>query len=144
MSSINDLRDLLSVLRDGVMFYGEAGERAEQAEHRQLFARMAQEKRAAVRAIEKLLLPSDRPPDGTWSGKIRECYARVATLLASDKDAVYIRELEAAEDRIIEEFRRSLSTIDEPQARRVLEQHYPDAVSAHEQMRALKRQVDAK
>ena len=144
MSSTSDLRDLLSVLRDGVMFYGEAGERAEQAEHRQLFTRMAEEKRAAARAIEKLLLPSDRPPDGTWSGKIRECYARVLTLLASDKDAVYIRELEAAEDRVIEEFRRCLSTIDEPQARRVLEEHYPAAVSAHEHMRAMKRQVDAK
>lgn len=144
MSKTSDLRDLLSVLRDGVMFYGEAGERAQQIEHRQLFSRMADEKRAAARAIEKLLPPSERPSDGTWTGKIRECYTRVQALLSSDKDAIYVRELEAAEDRVVDEFRRSLSTIDEPDARRVLEQHYPNAVAAHERMRAMKQSVDAR
>lgn len=139
MSQTSDLRDLLSVLRDGVMFYGEAGERTEQPEHRQLFTRMADEKRVAARAIEKLLPPSERPSDGTWAGKIRECYARVQALLSSDKDAVYVSELEAAEDRVVDEFRRSLSTVDQPDARRVLEQHYPTAVAAHERMRAMKQ-----
>lgn len=144
MSTTSDLRDLLGVLHDGVTFYGEAGERAQQAEHRQLFGRMAADKRAAARAIEKLLPPSERPSGGTWAGKIRECYTRVQAQLSSDKDAVFIKELEAAEDRILDEFRRSLSMIAEPDARRVLEQHYPNAVAAHERMRAMKRESEAK
>lgn len=144
MSSTSDLRDLLGVLRDGVMFYGEASERAEQTEHRQLFGQMAADKRAAARSIEKLLPPAERPSDGTWVGKVRECYALVRAQLASDKDAIYIKELEAAEDRVIDEFRQSLATIAEPEARRVLEQHYPNAVAAHERMRRMKQALEAK
>lgn len=144
MSSTHDLRDLLSVLRDGVMFYAEAGERAEQGPHRELFAQMATQKRAAARSIEKLLAPPERPSDGTWSGRIRECYTRVRAQLSSDKDAVFIKELETAEDRIIEEFRHCLSTIADPETRRVLEQHYPVAVAAHERMRRLKQATEAK
>jgi uncharacterized protein (TIGR02284 family) len=144
MSPTHDLRDLLSALRDGVMFYAEAGEHAEQPAHRELFAQMATQKRAAARSIEKLLAPPERPSDGTWSGKIRECYARVRAQLSSDKDAVFIKELEAAEDRIIEEFRHCLSTVSDVETRRVLEQHYPVAVDAHERMRRLKQAVEAK
>lgn len=144
MSATHDLRDLLSALRDGVMFYAEAGEHAEQAAHRELFAQMATQKRAAARSIEKLLAPPERPSDGTWSGKIRECYTRVRAQLSSDKDAVFIKELEAAEDRIIEEFRHCLSTVADVEMRRVLEQHYPVAVDAHERMRRLKQAVEAK
>lgn len=144
MSAASDLRDLLGVLRDGVMFYGEAGERAEHDGHRQLFRHIAEEKRAAERAIGKLLPPSERPSDGTWIGKIRECYTRVQAQLSSDKDAVYIKELEAAEDRILDEFRRCLSTIADPDVRRVLEQHYPHALATHERMRAMKHDVEAK
>jgi uncharacterized protein (TIGR02284 family) len=144
MSSTHDLRDLLSVLRDGVMFYAEAGERAEDAGHRELFAQIAAQKRAAARSIEKLLAPPERPSDGTWSGKIRECYTRVRAQLSSDKDAVFVKELEAAEDRIIEEFRHCLSAVSDPETRRVLEQHYPVALASHEQMRQLKQAVEAK
>lgn len=143
-TTTSELRDLLGVLRDGVMFFGEAGERAQQEEHRQLFNRMAAEKRGAARAIEQLLPPVERPPDGTWAGKIRECYTRVLAQLSSDRDAVFIKELEAAEDRIIDAFRRCLSTATEADVRRVLEQHYPEAVAAHERMRALKHAVEAK
>jgi uncharacterized protein (TIGR02284 family) len=138
MSATGDMRELLSALRDGVMFYAEAGERAEHVAHRELFARMATDKRAAARSIERLLGPIERPADGTWSAKIKEGYTRVRALLSADKDAIFINELEAAEDRVVEHFRRCLATAAEPEARRVLERIYPAALAAHERMRDLK------
>lgn len=144
MTLTDDLRDLLGVLHDGVTFYGEAGERAEDPALRELFNRMALDKRAAAHSIGKLLMPAERPDDGTWVGKIRECYTRVRAELSRDKDAVYIRELEAAEDRVLEEFRRCLAAASDPEARRVLEQHYPVAVAAHERMREMKRSAETR
>jgi uncharacterized protein (TIGR02284 family) len=137
-SSTDDLRDLLSALRDGVMFYAEAGERAEHAAHRELFAQMATDKREAARTVEKLLGPIERPADGTWSAKIKEGYTRIRALLSADKDVVFINELEAAEDRVVEHFRRCLCTAVEPNTHRVLERIYPAALAAHQRMREMK------
>jgi len=138
MSSAGDLGDLLSALRDGVMFYAEAGERAEHAAHRELFAQMAADKRGAARSVEKLLGPIERPADGTWSAKIVEGYTRIRAKLSADKDIVFINELEAAEDRVLEIFRRCLSSASQPEVRRVLDRIYPAALAAHQRMREMK------
>lgn len=136
----HDLKHLVAVLRDGEKFYADAAARTKLDAQRALFGDMALVKREIADELQALLPESDRADaaEGTWIGKVRECYAGARAALGSDAETVFVRQLEAAEDRVMEAFRNSLATTRQRRVRKTLERHYPRASAAHARMSAMK------
>ena len=139
------LKHLVAVLRDGEKFYVDAAQKVRLDDHRELFQQMATTKREIADDLESLLSDSDRADaaEGTWAGKIRACYADVRAALGGDTDTVFVRQLEAAEDRVMDAFRSTLSTTRARKVRKSLERHYQHAFQAHERMSAMKHASQA-
>lgn len=139
-----NLNELIEVLNDGITFYDDAVNATENAGYRALFMRMAASKRAIVADLgQHVSRLGDTPADGgTVMGALRKGYADLRASLSKHPDARYIAQLEECEDRILEAFRDALAVSDDAALRAIAQQHLPQVRAMHDQMRALKRDVE--
>jgi len=138
-SSAAQLNELIEITRDGQNFYQHAIEEVHNAQLQQLFRDMAQAKTEVIQALTVKVAANHEQPSssGTLLGKLREVYADTRATLASDEDATYVAQLEAAEDRILHAFEDALE-VAEPDVRAVLTTEMPRIRACHDRMRNLK------
>jgi uncharacterized protein (TIGR02284 family) len=139
------LNDLLEVARDGERFYRDAAERVGSPELKGTFRQMAEVRQRLMDDLaQHVTARGDTPSDDrTFWGRSRKAYADVLAKLAPHHEDLYIRQLEAAEDRLLRHYENALA---EAQAgagdgvRQILQRHLLTVRAAHERMSALKNQ----
>ena len=141
--NVATLSELVEVLNDGKKFYEEAAAKAQRAELRQLFGRMARTKEAIAAALNARIRArgSTAPADGTFSGMLRKAYGEVRARLSSSPDAEYVGQLEGFEDRIISVFRAAAAESDDAEVRVLVSKYMPDVIRDHSEMSTLKHQL---
>lgn len=141
----NLLNDLVQVTRDSKEFYEDVAKETSDARLRDVFTRMAGAKAGLIGALSaKVINLGETPADGgTFAGSLRKAYADVRATFSSNDDKVYVGQLEETEDRILEHFEDALSKTDSPEVRAALAQHLPKVRACHDEMRDLKKAMDA-
>lgn len=145
MKNANTLQELVSIARDGVKFYDEAGKEVDDSQLKLLFLRMADQKRNLIASLSGKLAANheDIPEDGTVAGTMRRVYTDLRTSFASDEAKVYVAQLEETEDRLLEHFEDAIKTVEDPAVRSILQTQLPQVRACHAEMSATKRRLAA-
>jgi uncharacterized protein (TIGR02284 family) len=141
-SAASQLNDLIGVLGDGVKFYEDAA-RTVDGPYQALFQRLASTKRAILSDLRAEVAYHGEAPfeGGTLAGSLRQAYTDLSARFSGKPDAKYISQLEETEDRILRAFTDALTTSERAEVRQVARNYLPDIKRMHEEMRALKAQV---
>ena len=136
------LNDLLEIVRDGERFYRDAAERARSPELRGTFRQMAElRQRLMDELAEHVTARGARPSDKrTLAGTSRQLVADTLTALGAPVDGVYLRHLEAAEDRLLHHYERALEAAGNDRVQQILRRHLLAVRAAHDRMKALRDQ----
>lgn len=133
------LNDLIEVARDGERFYIDAASKVGNTELKGLFRQMAEVRQQLIDALgDHVLARGDLPSGGTTvAGTLRKMYADALAAFRDD-DPVYVSELEEAEDRMLDHYRKALNEAPTDEVHTVLEQHLPTVEAAHLRMKRIK------
>lgn len=136
------LNDLLALARDGERFYRDAASRVGSTALRDTFRQMADVRQRLMNDLaEHIAARGEQPSDrGTLAGRSRQAYAGVLAALTPDHEDVYIRQLEAMEDRLLAAYEKALRQAGTESVRAILQRHLLTVRAAHDRMRALKDQ----
>ena len=136
----HSLSDLIHVLNDGIGFYDEAAKRTSNHVYTGVFARMHHLKSAIVSDLnEEIALQGERPPiNGTWLGDMRINYAELLVGMSEHPDHVYISQVEAQEDRVIEAFKNANVSDKSERVRELARLYLPEVQRMHDEIKALK------
>jgi uncharacterized protein (TIGR02284 family) len=74
---------------------------------------------------------------------MRKMYADMKASFSKNDDAIYVAQLEEAEDRLLEHFNASLQKLDDVRMREAVSAQLPQVRACHDEMRALKRRLAA-
>lgn len=137
------LNELLEIVRDGERFYRDAAERARSPELRGTFRQMAElRQRLMDELAEHVTARGERPSDKrTLAGASRQLVADTLTALGAPVDDVYLRHLEAAEDRLLHHYERALAAAGHDRVQQVLRRHLLAVRAAHGRMKSLRDQT---
>ncbi len=140
MKNANTLQELVQIAHDGVEFYTEAGKEVKDVDLKATFARMASAKRDLIASLSTKLIASneDVPTDGTVVGKLREMYADVRASISSNEEKIYVAQLEATEDRLLEHYDAAIKEVEDPLVLAMLKAHMTRVQACHSEMRNLK------
>lgn len=135
--AMSHLNELIEITRDGQHFYRHALEHVSDADLQHLFRDLAQSKTHIIQALSvKVAANHEQPsPDGTAIGRMREMYADAKARLGH-ADAVYIEQLDRAEERMLEAFEDALKTA-EPDVRALLAVELPKIRACHARIHEL-------
>lgn len=139
------LNELIEITRDGLNFYTDAIGKIANPHLKIVFRGMIDAKHHLIGALaENVKIRGDKPAqDGTLAGSFHKLYADVRTGIGSAKDALWVAELEAAEDRLLGAFEEAARDASDPLLHRVILQNLPKVRLCHEQMRNLKMDLAA-
>jgi uncharacterized protein (TIGR02284 family) len=135
------LAEALAALDDGAIFYARAAETVADPALADLFARMAELKRALAQELNAELAGAGVPAQtgGSVFGALRRLYAQGLAALSEDRAATLVARLEEEEDRALAAFREAVlgaaTDRESDLARRV----YPQVEAMHAQMSRLKK-----
>lgn len=135
------LNELLEVARDGERFYRDAAAHVETPELRGTFRQMAEIRRRLMdELVEQIRACGETPsPHGTLAGGSQRLYADALAALRESKEEVYLRHLEAAEDRLLARYEKALAGSD-GSVQTLLRRQLLTVRAAHERMRMLRDQ----
>ena len=137
------LNQLLEVARDGERFYRDAAEKVGSPELKGIFRQMSEVRQRLMDDLAQHVRARGQQPsdDRTLRGAAQHAVAGVLASLHPDDEDVYIRQLEAVEDRLLRHYEKALAaTGDDSAVRPVLQRQLLTVRAAHERMRALKAQ----
>lgn len=145
MQNPDTIQTLVQISRDGLEFYEEARAKVSSPRLRDTFARMAMHKRNLIDVLGGRLAAGneDIPTEGTLIGSLRKTYADLRTRIGSDKEQVYVEQLEETEDRLLNHYEEALAKAQDPHTRSTLQAHLPRVRACHDEMRALKQLMAA-
>lgn len=135
-SGIETLNDLIEILRDGQTFYDEAAPKIDDPELQALFRDASTIRYALIVDLADEVETEGRTPSssGTLAGTVREAYASVLASLSSDRTTTYVKQLEAAEDRLLHAFEDALRECGSSRVRHILAMHLPKVQKMHNAM----------
>jgi len=138
----NTLNDLIEILRDGQTFYDDASTKISDPTLKALFRDASTTRYALISDLSAEVKTEGRTPSasGTLAGSVRENYADVLASMSSDKETTYVKQLEAAEDRLLHAFKDALKDTESARVRQILSLHLPKVQKMHDTMRAQKQQ----
>ncbi len=140
--NMTQLNELIEITRDGQHFYQHAMEAVGDVELQHLFRDMAQAKTHIIQALSVKVAANQEQPaqGGTTAGKLREVYADTKARLGY-AEAVYIDQLDQAEERILQSFEDALKTA-EPDVKALLAIELPKIRACHERIHKLNHRDD--
>jgi uncharacterized protein (TIGR02284 family) len=136
------LNDLLELARDGERFYRDLAVKAGSPELRGTFRQMAElRQRLMDELAEHIGARGEQPSDRrTVLGASRQLFAEAVAALTLRDDDVYLRQVEAMEDRLLAHYERALEAADSESVRQILRRHLLAVRASHDRMKALKDQ----
>ncbi len=140
--NMTQLNELIEITRDGQHFYQHAMEAVGDVELQHLFRDMAQAKTHIIQALSVKVAANQAQPaqGGTTAGKLREVYTDTKARLGH-AEAVYIDQLDQAEERILQSFEDALKTA-EPDVKALLAIELPKIRACHERIHKLNHRDD--
>ncbi|NQD93471.1 PA2169 family four-helix-bundle protein [Pseudomonas sp. CrR25] len=141
-SNTAQLNELIAITRDGQRFYEHARAEVRDARLRSLFRDLSQVKGEVIQALASKVVDRHEVPfaGGTVVGRLRQVYADTRASLAGDEEAVYVAQLEGAEDRILHAFEDALECA-EADVRAVLVAEMPKVQACHERLRSFRHEM---
>jgi uncharacterized protein (TIGR02284 family) len=138
------LQELVQIARDSADFYESARDEVTSPALKDVFTRMAAAKRSLIESLGARIALSgeDIPDSGTMVGSMRKAWADIRASIG-ESEAVYVAQLEEAEDRLLEHFNQALQKLDDPRKRETVGAELPKVRACHDEMRTLKRQLSA-
>jgi len=145
MTTTSTLKELIELLHDGESFYTDAASKVKIPAYANLFLRLARTKGSIARdlAVHVAAQGETAPEGGTVFGALRKFYTDIRASIGTDAESVYVGQLEQTEDRILEAFRKEVTTSDNAEIRLIAERYYPEVKRAHDEMRELKQRLAA-
>lgn len=139
------LNTLIEIARDGERFYLDAAGKVRNLELQALFREMAQVRQHLIADLAQHVEARGEVPsaDRTLWGSTRQVYADVLAALSRDGQIIYVKELEEAEDRLLDQYQKALRHAPSVSIREILERHLLTVRATHDSMKALKEQVRA-
>lgn len=136
------LNDLLEVARDSERFYRDAAERARSPELRGTFRQMAELRQRLMDELAEHVMARGEHPSGhrTLPGAARQLYTELLGVLGAPADDVYLRHVEAAEDRLLAHYERALADARGDRVEPILRRHLLAVRATQQRMRALRAQ----
>ena len=144
-SNAKTLQELVQIARDSADFYESARDDVGSPALKDIFTRMAAAKRGLIETLGAriALAGEDIPDSGTMAGSMRKMWADLRASLGGKNEAVYVAQLEEAEDRLLEHFNEALQSLEDVRMRETVAAELPKVRACHDEMRALKRRMAA-
>ncbi|HET9484136.1 MAG TPA: PA2169 family four-helix-bundle protein [Xanthomonadales bacterium] len=139
------LREVLQNALDGVEFYAAAAERIRNPKLQALFHRIQLSKRAIIDAIRPRLAANgeDVPQAGTFEGVMRLTYAELRADFGDDDLPVFVGQIEAIEDNVLNALASAVYDCPNPELRKVLFDLHAQSRHDHDEMKALRERLAA-
>lgn len=136
------LNQLLELARDGERFYRDLAVKAGSAELRGTFRQMAElRQRLMDELAEHIGARGEQPSERrTVLGASRQLLAEAIAALTLHDDEVYLRQVEAMEDRLLSRYEHALERAPGESVRQILRRHLLAVRASHDRMKALKDQ----
>lgn len=144
-NNVKVLQELVQIANDSARFYDDARQEVKNPSLQNLFGRMAQAKRNLIGALgNRITLAGEEVPDrGTIAGSLHKAYTDIRASLSSREEAVYVGQLEEAEDRLLAHFTEALETLDDRVMRDTVLAQMPQVRACHDEMRQMKQRLAA-
>ena len=147
-AKVETINELIQATRDSAAFYQDASTHIKNPQLKTLFVDMAQSKNGLVGSMSKEVRSEGATPaaTGTFGGAVRQFYGNVKPLIASDNgDYLYVKELEASDDRLLEAFHDVIKDDKAPTAvKEMLNSYLPTVAKQHDMMRDRKWAMQAR
>ena len=142
-SRLEQLLDIVQVLRDGSMFYAVTASESDGFDERDLLRTLADTKTLMARDLATLV-PARQANDDRDSAEIRvvrDAYLRCRTALRARRSEEFMRVLQSTERLVLDSLWDTLCGAKDPDMQHMLERQYGRAVQAHERIRDWQRQA---
>jgi uncharacterized protein (TIGR02284 family) len=138
---LNQLLDLVQVLRDGSLFYAAAASEANRTGEQDLMRTLADTKTLMARDLATVVpareVEQERDGNDIW--RVREAYARCRQALRTRHNGEFARALRSTERRVLDTLWDALCAAKDPTIQHVLERQYGRALQAHERIREMEQ-----
>lgn len=130
---IENLRELIQSLNDGVEFYQAAMDKTELPEHKIIFQRMVRARVAALSYLQPFMVQQEGSPElgHTFGSTLHKMYPEILYGLNLDHDVTLIHQLEQVENETLAAMQKAMRTIRSPVLKSVLLDLYPRLNRCH-------------
>ena len=142
---LEQLLELLQMLRDGGAFYAASAGDCDGVVERELLRTLADARTLMARDVAALLpaREAEQARDGVNVFQLRDGYQRCRASLRARRIGEFARTLQAAERRVLDALWDALCTARDPSVQHVLERQYGRALQAYERIRDLQQHAAA-
>ena len=136
-TSVENVTDVIQVMRAGVEFYQDAIEKVSNPALKSTFTKMA----TAIQALQPLAIAEqgDIEDGSSFAVESRKIYTKFVAVFSSDEDYTYIKQLEEVEDKVLEVLDDAIDKNQQGQALLILTNIRADAQSMHDEMKTLQQ-----
>lgn len=140
-TSVENVTDVIQVMRAGVEFYQDAIEKVSNPALKSTFTKMATKKATAIQALQPLAIAEqgDIEDGSSFAVESRKIYTKFVAVFSSDEDYTYIKQLEEVEDKVLEVLDDAIEKNQQGQALLILTNIRADAQSMHDEMKTLQQ-----
>jgi uncharacterized protein (TIGR02284 family) len=134
IDDIENLRELIQSLNDGVEFYQAAVDKTELPEHKIIFQRMVRARVAALSYLQPFIVRQEGSPElgHTFGSALHKMYPEILYGLNTDHDITLIHQLEQVENETLRAMQKAVRTIQSPVLKSVLLDLYPRLNRCHQ------------
>lgn len=145
--NVSTLNSLIATTLDSIDGYRKAADEANAAHFRDIFLARANERQTVVTGFQAKVreLGGNPEDDGTVLASAHRAFLGLRDALTGDRDdSAVVAEVERGEDHIKAKFDSALKNDDlDPAVRQLIQTSYASVREGHDQMSALKRQLNA-
>jgi uncharacterized protein (TIGR02284 family) len=133
-NDIDNLRELVQSLNDGVEFYQAAIDKSELPQHKIIFQRMARARVAALSYLQPFIVQQEGSPElgHTFGSTLHKMYPDILYGLNTDHDTTLIHQLELVEKETLSAMQKAMRTIQSQVLKSVLLDLYPRLNRCHQ------------
>ena len=146
--TVNHVSDLVRGLNDSFEYLEEAATKVNDDKVATLFKQLSADRKEIADTLAGMiaLASSDADPaeEGSWLGKVRQCWTAFRVGLNSGDATVMLVEAEHAEDAILEKFKDVLPQVAGSEINDVLLQYFAKVKEGHDQVLALRNAYQCK
>jgi uncharacterized protein (TIGR02284 family) len=141
--TINTLRDLIEICRDGQRGFETAGKDARAGELTSLFLAYAGERADYAQELQEQVgaLGGDAEKAGSVSGTLHRGWINLKTALAGNEPHAVLVECERGEDAAVQAYREALNGDLDPESRRIVARQARGIQAAHDRIKILRDSV---
>ena len=142
---ISVLNTLTATTLDSVKGYREAAENSDDAEHRQFFSEMAEERSRLAADLQQHVraIGGDPETESSTAGAAHRGWVDLKSAITGRDEKAIVNEVERGEDYLKAKFETAMKNVDLPaEARAAVEEAWTSVRAGHDEMSALKHAID--